>query len=166
MANMKTMRRLNIHIEHITALFGILIFVSYSILLILEYAGLPMMDTCLFYLGGESVGLQGHVVVDLSPLYVGVIYFICLAAIILVRVTAKTFAGLYIVNALFAVLLLLFYIPYLPDYPPIGHTECFVVTIFLTITLSYLSIIFSFLFGGYFLYKKCIKRISDNQMKL
>lgn len=145
-----------IHLRNIALISGAIIFISYSILLFRDYSGISMKDTCLFYLGGSSVGLQNHVVIDLSPLFVGLLYVIGLITIIISWKVLDSFLPLYIVNTIYAFLLLIFYKPYILDYPPFGNAEWFSIPIFLFIELSYLAILLSIIFGGYFLYTRFV----------
>lgn len=58
-------------------ILGWLSFIMFSFDLYMEYYGMDMYDTCLFSLGGESVGYGG--VIDLSPIFMFIVYLICFA---------------------------------------------------------------------------------------
>ena len=128
------------------------IFILYSILLLHDYWGLPMNDTCLFNLNGNSVGLQDHSVIYLSPVLIGIIYLCGLIVLVISAKLKIPHTSINIINSIYAVMLLLFYKSYLLNYPPFGIAEWFVWPIFLYIELSYLALLFFMIFGVYLIY--------------
>ena len=140
--------------KKIASVIGILIFINFSALLLLEYGGIPMRDTVLFKLGGQSVGLQSVDVIDLSPILVGIFYW-AMFALILFSIKLKKFCiTLYSVNTIFAILLLLFYKDFLPYCPPFGTLGDDMGGFPTFIWASYAAIAFTVLFGIYFLLKR------------
>lgn len=105
-----------------------------------------MYDTCLFALGGQSLGLSSQNVYELSPVLMAVIYLFLLAVII-VSVTRKkdhiatTMANLILSIPIFAVL-----IGFAPFYPPFGKDEAFVLPICAFLLYVYLSALIFTLF--------------------
>ena len=120
---------------------GWILFAFITGLLFFEYSGISMYDTCLFSLGGQSVGLQGADVFDLSPIIMAVIYFILLAASVVSIFFNKDYIVLTITNSVFASIIFLVLHSYALFYPPFGRSEAFVGAIATFLLFVYLAFI-------------------------
>lgn len=120
---------------------GWILFALITVLLVLDYWGIDMYDTCLFSLNGNSVGLQSADVFDLSPTIMKLIYFIILAINIVSLFKKIDHLVLAITNFILAIPVFLVLNPYMLEYPPFGNTECFVTSIFAFLLFIYLSVL-------------------------
>ena len=106
-----------------------------------------MYDTCLFSLGGKSVGLQsGGNVFDLSPVIMGIVYIILLTINIVSVFIKKDFILTSISNLILSIPVILVLKVFVVSYPPFGNTEFFVSSIFQLLLYCYLSAVLFIVF--------------------
>lgn len=120
---------------------GWALFVFITFLLMSEYSGIYMYDTCLFSLNGQSVGLQGADVYDLSPNVMEVIYFIVLTANLISIKLKKDYFVTNFTNFILSIPIFLVLNSYVLYYPPFGNTEGFVWHIFGFLLFAYISVV-------------------------
>lgn len=133
---------------------GWILFAYITYLLVLEYSGIQMYDTCLFSLGGQSVDLQSaDNVFDLSPLLMGIIYIILLITNIVLVFFKKDYISTNISNLILSIPVILVLNVFILDYPPFGNTLFFNVYIFQFILFCYLSAVLFLVFIGYCIVK-------------
>ena len=140
---------------------GWALFIFVSVLLVTEYAGIKMYDTCLFSLGGESVGFSSRGT-DLSPILMGIIYMLALVRNISSISTKNDYFTTNINNFIISIPIILVQSEFIKTYPPFGHSESFVIHRFLFILFSYLSAIIFIAFIIFYLFKQRTDRKKQN----